>query len=145
MNGGRLIAVEGCIGVGKTTWAKAIAEARNAKLALEEFDKNPFLEAFYADRPGNALETELHFLLVHFHQLKNIQKQKSRETVADFALFKDTIFSQLNLKGGEENEIFKRLYHVLAKRLDRPDLVIYLRGSNDLILNRIQQRNRALE
>src|SRR5438445_3820261 len=64
--GGMLIAVEGCVGVGKTTVAKGLATLRGSKLLLEDFESNPFLRAFYKDPIGNAIETEFAFLLLHF-------------------------------------------------------------------------------
>ena len=141
----RQIAVEGCIGAGKTTWAKALADVRRSSLILEEFDKNPFLPEFYADPVGNVLETELQFLLIHYHQLKRIPAKDGTETITDFAYDKDAIFADLNLPEASEKDMFRRLYRFLAARLRAPDLVIYLRASDDLIFERIRQRNRSME
>src|SRR5690348_6351944 len=69
---GMLIAIEGCVGAGKTTVAKGLASRRGSKLLLEDFQSNPFLRAFYEDPIGNAIETEFAFLLLHFHQLKGV-------------------------------------------------------------------------
>jgi deoxyguanosine kinase len=141
---GRIIAVEGCIGVGKTTWAKALSKTRGAHLVLEEFEKNPFLSAFYENPVGNALETELSFLLIHYHQLKNMQNRCGIELVTDFTLFKDTIFAALNLNATDV-QIFNQLYDNLDRRLRPMDAVIYLCGSDDLVVQRIQERNRKIE
>jgi deoxyguanosine kinase len=141
---GRIIAVEGCIGVGKTTWAEALSKTRSAKLVLEEFEKNPFLSAFYGNPGGNALETELNFLLIHYHQLKNLQSQNETEIVTDFTLHKDTIFSDLNLNETDV-QIFHQLYDYLNRKLRPIDAVLYLRGSDELIVRRIQERSRSVE
>lgn len=143
----RHIAVEGCIGVGKTTWAQALANARQACLVLEAFDKNPFLPAFYADPVGNGLETELQFLLTHYHQLKHFPQRadEALETITDFTFFKDTIFADTNLSDPADKGMFDVLYNFLSAKLRAPDLVIYLQGSDNLILERIRQRSRSME
>lgn len=143
-NSGKFIAVEGCVGVGKTTWAKALAQERQSELLLEDFETNPFLPAFYADPRGNALETELHFVLLHYHKLKVIPGLH-QETFADFTFQKDRIFAELNLHVAEEQEIFDHLFYHFLDRLRRPDLVVYLRASNDLVLDRIRKRGRTIE
>jgi deoxyguanosine kinase len=140
----RIIAVEGCIGVGKTTWAEALSKTRRAHLILEEFEKNPFLSAFYENPTDNALETELNFLLIHYHQLKNIQNQNETEIVTDFTLFKDTIFAALNLNVTDA-QIFNQLYDHLDRRLRPIDVIVYLCGSDQLVMQRIQERNRTVE
>jgi deoxyadenosine/deoxycytidine kinase len=141
----RQIAVEGCIGVGKTTWAQLLAQLRGSKLVLEAFDKNPFLPAFYSDPVANVLETELGFILIHYHQLRHIAEQGAAETSTDFTFAKDGIFADLNFSDSSERAIFDHLYGFLAARLRAPDLVIYLRGSDQLIFERIRQRNRSME
>jgi len=143
----RHIAVEGCIGVGKTTWARALASARQGCLILEEFDKNPFLTAFYADPAGNVIETELQFLLTHYHQLKQFPKRanETAEMFTDFTFFKDAIFAESNLIDPADKGMFDTLYSFLSAKLRAPDLVIYLRGSDRLILDRIRQRGRSTE
>jgi deoxyguanosine kinase len=141
----RQIAVEGCIGAGKTTWAEALARVRHSSLVLEEYDKNPFLAEFYADPIGNVLETELHFLLIHYHQLKRISNQVVSETIADFSYDKDAIFADLNVSEPSERGMFGTLYRFLSSRLRAPDLVIYLRASDQLIFERIRRRNRSME
>ena len=142
---GHLIAVEGCIGVGKTTWAKALTKTRLSQLVLENFTANPFLQSFYENPHGNALETELHFLLIHYHQLKKIQKENATETITDFAFFKDNIFAELNISKPEEIKVFTHLYNYLSEQLRPVDLVIYIRGGDETILNRIENRKRAGE
>lgn len=138
------IAIDGCVGVGKTTLATKLAEFRKATLVLEEYEKNPFLSDFYRDPIKNALETEMGFLLVHYHQLKEIRKSTA-ETITDFTFQKDLIFGELNFHEKAEKEMFERLYEFLHVRLSSPDLVIYLKGSEELIISRIRNRGRDVE
>jgi deoxyadenosine/deoxycytidine kinase len=138
------IAIEGCIGVGKTTLATKLADFRKSALVLEEFDKNPFLGAFYRDPVGNVFETEMQFLLLHYHQLKGLLSS-AQESITDFTFTKDLIFGDLNFREASERKIFVQLYDFLLKRLPAPDLIIYLKGSEDLIIDRIRKRNRSIE
>jgi deoxyadenosine/deoxycytidine kinase len=138
------IAIEGCIGVGKTTLATKLASFRKAALVLEEFEKNPFLSAFYSDPVGNVLETEIQFLLVHYHQLKGLHNSEM-ESITDFTFAKDLIFGDLNFHVESEKKIFVQLYEFLLARLPAPHVVIYLKGSDDLIIDRIRRRNRSIE
>jgi deoxyadenosine/deoxycytidine kinase len=139
------IAVDGCIGVGKTTLATKLADARKAYLLSEHFEKNPFLEDFYSDPAAHVLETELQFLLLHYHQLKQIPRTSAGETISDFTFSKDLIFAGMNFRVATEKTMFVQLYEFLLERLQSPDLVIYLRGSDDLIVKRVRQRNRPIE
>lgn len=141
----RHIAIEGCIGVGKTTLAEKISQFRRALLLLEDFEKNPFLSEFYADRKSNGLENALQFLLLHCFQIKEMRKLDCAEIITDFTVFKDTIFAEINLLEHAEKEIFDGICRVLHAKLPSPDLVIYIRGSNSLILERVRQRKRIME
>jgi deoxyguanosine kinase len=141
----RHIAIEGCVGVGKTTLAEKLAKFRQARLLLEDFEKNPFLEEFYADPTGNVLENSLQFLLLHCHQIKQIRKIDCSEAITDFTFFKDSIFAEINLVDSSEKDIFKKVCRCLHAKYPAPDLVIYIRGSNSLIFDRIRQRNRPME
>jgi deoxyadenosine/deoxycytidine kinase len=141
----RHVAVEGCIGVGKTSLATKLAQLRGSRLALEQFEKNPFLEQFYVDPAQNVFETECQFLLLHYHQLKAIYRSPQGETITDFTFFKDIVFAKTNISDPAEEKIFLSLYEFLLARLSTPDLIIYLKGSDDLIIDRIQRRNRSME
>jgi deoxyguanosine kinase len=138
------IAVEGCVGVGKTTLATKIAEFRKTTLLLEEFEKNPFLSDFYKDPIKNVFETEMHFLLLHYHQLKEL-RNASKEIITDFTFEKDQIFAELNFREKSERKVFDGLYEFLKERLPQPDLILYLKGSEDLIIGRIRNRARKIE
>lgn len=138
------IAIEGCIGVGKTTLATKLAAFRKSALVLEEFEKNPFLEAFYRNPTANVFETEMQFLLLHYHQLKTLSGSV-QESITDFTFAKDLVFGDLNFRMESEKKIFVQLYEFLLSRLSAPDFVIYLKGSDDLIIDRIRKRNRSIE
>ena len=101
-----LIVIEGCVGAGKSTVAQGLAACRTSKLLLEDFERNPFLRAFYENPVENATETEFAFLLLHFHQLKNQAEAASgSEVVTDFHLGKDLLYADLNLKDNRLNEV----------------------------------------
>src|SRR5688500_82930 len=93
-----LIALEGCVGSGKTTVATGLAHRRGSELLLEDYEAHPFLRAFYADPVGAAIETEFTFLLLHYHQLRTrTQTVKEHEVVSDFHLGKDVLYADLNI------------------------------------------------
>jgi len=139
------IVVEGCIGSGKTTIAKLLAIERNSNLILEQFEDNPFLKQFYLNPSKYALETELAFVLIHYHQMfHELQQVKTGEYITDFHISKDFLFAEMNL-GHEDMIIFKNLYTVLTERLPVPDVVVCLQCSDELILRRIEERKRNIE
>ncbi len=141
-----LIAVEGCVGAGKTTVATGLASRRGSKLLLEDFQSNPFLRAFYEDPVGNAIETEFAFLLLHFHQLKSVATGPSAsDVVADFHLGKDLLYAELNLKDSRAKTVFRELYERLVEFIPSVAVMVYLSASTDLLLKRIRTRNRDFE
>jgi deoxyadenosine/deoxycytidine kinase len=141
-----LIVVEGCVGAGKSTVAKGLAGFRESALLLEDFESNPFLRAFYDDPVGNATETELAFLLLHFHQLKSqVETASNSEVVADFHLGKDLLYADLNLKDNRLNRLFTELYDVCMEKTPRPALMIFLSATTDLLVQRIEARKRDFE
>jgi deoxyguanosine kinase len=141
----RFIALEGPIGVGKTSLAERLSARLDATAVLEETD-NPFLADFYAGRPGAALQTQLFYLLNRHRQLQTLQQADlfAQTTVCDYLFDKDKIFAYLNL---DDNELFiyQRLYDLLAKDIPLPDLVIYLQAPTDVLLRRVRDRSRASE
>ena len=140
------IVIEGCVGAGKSTVAKGLASLRGSELALEDFEKNPFLEAFYDDPTANAVETEFAFLLVHFHQLKTQAKIASKaELIADFHLGKDLIYADLNLKDSRANALFHQMYALCSEQSPVPSLMIFLSANTDLLVKRIRERKRDFE
>jgi deoxyadenosine/deoxycytidine kinase len=141
-----LVAVEGPIGVGKTSLAKRLAESLKSDLLLEHAEENPFLERFYQDPKGAALPTQLHFLFQRSRQLETLRQGDLFRTalVADYLPHKDRLFAQLNLDADEFH-----LYEEVAARLDlsgmQPDLVIYLQAPTDVLQRRVAKRGRGME
>lgn len=141
-----LIAIEGCVGAGKSTVAKGLAAYRSSKLLLEDFERNPFLRAFYEDPVDNATETEFAFLLLHFHQLKSQVDLVSRsEIIADFHLGKDLLYADLNLKETRARRLFGELYELCLEKTPRPALIVFLSAPTDLLMERISARRRDFE
>ena len=139
------LAIEGAIGVGKTTLARLLHPRFNAGLLLEAFEENPFLADFYADRARYAFQTQMFFLLSRYRQQQVVPTVLARGSlIADYAFAKDSLFAHLNLEG-DEWAVYERLYDVLAERIPAPDLVVYLRASIDVLMARIATRDRAYE
>jgi len=139
------IAIEGPIGVGKSSLAERLATRLDATAVLEEAD-NPFLADFYAGRAGAALQAQLFYLLNRHRQLMTLQQANlfAQSTVCDYLFDRDKIFAYLNL---DDNELFiyQRLYDLLAKDVPAPDLVIYLQAPTDLLVRRLRERARDPE
>ncbi len=116
------ITVEGCIASGKTTVAKLLAAKRNSNLILEQFKDNPFLDKFYSNPSKYALETELAFVLIHYHQVfRELKQVKNGEYISDFHISKDLLFAKMNLNK-EDLALFRSLYSALTRRLPKPDV-----------------------
>ena len=135
------IAVEGPIGVGKTTLARRIADTFEYDLLLEEAELNPFLERFYQNRQQTALATQLFFL---FQRVQKITQLKQRDMfdqarVADFVLEKDPLFARVNLEP-DEFALYEKVFSKMRVDAPVPDLVIYLQASPDRLLERIDRR-----
>ena len=134
------IAIEGPIGVGKTSLARRLATRLDATTVLEERD-NPFLVDFYAGRPGSALQAQLFFLLNRHRQQLALRQGNlfAQAAVADYLFDRDKIFAYLNL---DDNELFiyQRLYDLLAKDVAAPDLVVYLQAPTDVLVRRLRDR-----
>ncbi len=145
-NGGMatIIAIEGCVGAGKTTLAEGLAAVRATHLLLEDFSAVPFLDEFHRDPVGCALETEFAFLLQHYHQLR-LAARATGELIADFTFAKDRLFAELNMTDEHERSIFFELFRLLEKRLPAVALTVFISASDELILDRIRQRARSFE
>jgi deoxyadenosine/deoxycytidine kinase len=134
------IAIEGPIGVGKSSLAQRLAERLDATAVLEDAD-NPFLADFYAGRAGAALQSQLFYLLNRHRQLVALQQGNlfAQSTICDYLFDKDKIFAYLNL---DDNELFiyQRLYDLLVKDVPVPDLVIYLQAPSDVLARRLRDR-----
>lgn len=141
----RSIAVEGPIGVGKTSFVQLLAERFDATVVLEEVD-NPFLQSFYEDRPGAAFQAQLFFMLSRFRQLQDLSHRDlfHQVTICDYIFPKDKIFAYLNLDDSELL-IYDKLYAVLEDQVPKPDLVIFLQAETRALVQRIKGRARAFE
>ena len=142
----RYIAVEGPIGVGKTSFTKRLAASVNYETVLEHTDANPFLERFYQNRRQAALPTQLFFLFERSRQIQSMRQGDMFEPVriADFLLEKDRLFAELNLDH-DEMALYDNVYNHLAIDAPTPDLVIYLQAPVSVLMARITQRNIAIE
>lgn len=141
------IAIEGVIGVGKTTLARLLQPAFDAALLLEVFEENPFLSDFYADRERYAFQTQIFFLLSRYYQQRRGVSEllaKSQNLIADYTFEKDALFARINLKG-DELETYYRVHDALAEKIIPPDLIVYLRASTDTLMQRIALRDRPYE
>jgi deoxyadenosine/deoxycytidine kinase len=142
----RYIAIEGVIGVGKTTLAAKLQETIGGKLFLEEFEENPFLEDFYRDPKHFAFQTQLFFLLSRYRQQEKIVQYDlfQERVISDYMFYKDRIFATLNLNE-KEFSLYHMLAKILEKRVTRPDLAIYLRSSTTRLMENIIRRGRNYE
>jgi len=140
------LAIEGVIGVGKSTLARRIAERMGARLVLEEVEENPFLEGFYRDRRRHAFSCQIFFLLSRFRQQRVLTQPDLFESriVCDYLFRKDRIFATLNLDEAELT-LYDQILPLLERDLPRPDRVVYLQASLETLLRRIEQRGRHFE
>ena len=140
------IAIEGVIGVGKTTLAKKLAASFNYQTLLEDAEKNPFLEKFYGNRKQAALATQLFFLFQRAQKIQDMRQADIFEPVrvADFLIEKDELFARINLES-DEFQLYQKVYQQLTIDAPKPDLVIYLQASTDVLLSRIDSRGIAYE
>ena len=140
-------AIEGVIGVGKTTLARMLQPVFDAELVLEVFEENPFLSNFYSDRSRYAFQTQIFFLLSRYHQQRrNISDRLGSVgmLISDYTFEKDALFARLNLKG-DELDMYYTVQEALAEKIIPPDLIVYLRASTDTLMRRIAMRDRPYE
>jgi deoxyguanosine kinase len=141
------IAIEGVIGVGKTTLARLLAPLFDADLQLEIFEENPFLSDFYSDRARYAFQTQIFFLLSRYHQQRRGVTtiiDSGRALLSDYTFAKDALFARINL-AGDELQMYQRVHEALAEKIPMPDLLVYLRASTDNLMQRITLRDRSYE
>ncbi|HVA76465.1 MAG TPA: deoxynucleoside kinase [Candidatus Binataceae bacterium] len=140
------IAVEGPIGVGKTSLAQMLAKELNARLLLEDADNNPFLPRFYAEPDKYAFPTQLYFLLTRYNQQRELLQRDlfAQATVADYLFAKDRIFANLNL-APDEIKLYEGVYKLVDAQMAKPDLVVYVRARVEVLGERLRKRNRDFE
>jgi deoxyguanosine kinase len=142
----RYIAIEGVIGAGKTTLATMLAERFDARLVLERFEENPFLEDFYKDQARYAFQTQIFFLLSRYRQQQDFRQLDLfyDHVVSDYIFDKDRIFASLTL-GEHEMALYESVLAALQGSVPKPDLVIYLQSSVDRLAGNIRRRGRSME
>jgi deoxyadenosine/deoxycytidine kinase len=142
----KYIAIEGVIGAGKTSLAKLLAAKLNAKLILEEFETNPFLEKFYDEPEKYAFQTQMFFLINRFKQQEELDQEDlfTEYLVSDYIFSKDKIFAYMNLSG-DELKLYESIYPLLEKNIRKPDLVVFLQSSVDRLMYNIKKRGRKFE
>ena len=140
------IAVEGSIGVGKTSLSKILSEKLKCKLVLEEFEENPFLAEFYKYPDRYAFQTQLFFLLSRYKQQIEFQQIDifTKSIVSDYMFMKDRIFASLNLND-KEMSLYNNVALILEKNMIHPDLIIFLQSDTDRLMSNIKSRGRNYE
>ena len=140
------IAIEGTIGVGKTSLSKILGERLEAKLVLEEFDENPFLVDFYNDSERFAFQTQLFFLLSRYRQQQQLQQTDlfTKTLISDYMFVKDRLFAALNLND-KEMSLYNAVARILEKNVTSPDMVIFLQSDTDRLMHNIKHRGREYE
>jgi deoxyguanosine kinase len=141
------IAIEGVIGVGKTTLARLLQNTLQAEVLLEVFEENPFLSDFYEDRARYAFQTQIFFLLSRYHQQNSNIPQAlaaGKNLISDYTFAKDALFARINIKG-DELDMYYRVHEALGEKIPKPDLLVYLQASTDTLMQRIALRDRPYE
>ena len=141
------VAIEGVIGVGKTTLARLLRPMLEAEILLEIFEENPFLSDFYGDRERYAFQTQIFFLLSRYHQQRRSVPEllgAGKSLISDYTFAKDALFARINLKG-DELAVYHKVHEALGEKIPRPDLVVYLRAETDVLMQRIALRDRPYE
>lgn len=140
------IAIEGPIGVGKTSVVERLAERLDATTVMEDWSQNPFLKPFYDGTAGAAFQTELFFLLSRYRQQQELVQRNlfAQATLSDYVFEKSKLFAYLNLEDSELL-IHEKLYGLLAESVPRPDLVVYLQAPTEVLMKRIRSRGRPEE
>ena len=141
------IAIEGVIGVGKTSLVRLLQIPFKSNVLLEIFEENPFLSKFYEDRARYAFQTQLFFLLSRYYQQRRNVPQLLKENkplFSDYTFDKDALFARITLDG-DELEMYNQLHAVLAEKIPHPNLIVYLKASTDTLMQRITLRDRPYE
>lgn len=141
------VAIEGVIGVGKTTLARLLGPAFKSEILLEIFEENPFLSDFYADRQRYAFQTQIFFLLSRYHQQRRTVPDllaAGKPLISDYTFAKDALFARINLQG-DELDMYYKVHEALGEKIPKPDLLVYLQADTDILMQRIALRDRPYE
>ena len=142
----RFIAVEGAIGAGKTSLVNLLEQQYGARVILEENDSNPFIAKFYEDQETYSFQTQIFFLLSRYNQYMELAQRDlfNSVVVIDYLFQRDKIFAQLNLED-HEYRLYEQIYNLISSKAPKPDLVIFLQASTEVLLERVSKRNREYE
>ena len=140
------IAIEGPIGVGKTSLAQLLSKELGARLVLEDFEDNPFLPDFYNDPERFGFQTQLFFLLQRYRQQQDLRQVDmfQKLLITDYMFVKDRLFASLNL-GDKEMQLYDTVASLLERNIIKPDIVIYLQADTDVLMKNIDKRGRNME
>ena len=140
------IAIEGPIGVGKTSLAELLSKELGARLVLEDFEDNPFLPDFYNDPERFGFQTQLFFLLQRYRQQQDLRQVDmfQKLLITDYMFVKDRLFASLNLDD-KEMHLYDTVASLLERNIIRPDIVIYLQADTDVLMKNIAKRGRNME
>ena len=140
------IAIEGPIGVGKTSLSKLLSKELGARLVLEDFEDNPFLPDFYNDPERFGFQTQLFFLLQRYRQQQDLRQVDmfQKLLITDYMFVKDRLFASLNL-GDKEMQLYDTVASLLERNIIKPDIVIYLQADTDVLMKNIEKRGRNME
>ena len=142
----RFIAIEGAIGAGKTSLVNFLGEQYDAHLILEDNDSNPFISQFYEDKEAYSFQTQVFFLLSRYNQYMQLAQRDlfNSVVVIDYLFQRDKIFARLNLED-HEFSLYEQIFNLIDAKAPKPDLVIYLQASTEVLQERVAKRGREYE
>ena len=142
----RFIAIEGCIGAGKTSLVNLLGKQSDAQVVRELDSENPFISKFYQDRDSFGFQTQVFFLLNRYKQYTGLSQRDlfSSVVLVDYLFHRDRLFASLNLKD-QELKLYDQIYSLLSNKVPKPDLVIFLQASTDILRSRVEKRGREYE
>jgi len=142
----RFIAIEGCIGAGKTSLVNILGKQFDAQVVRELDSENPFINKFYQDRDSFGFQTQVFFLLNRYKQYTGLSQRDlfSSVVLVDYLFHRDRLFASLNLKD-QELKLYDQIYSLLSNKVPKPDLVIFLQASTDILRSRVEKRGREYE
>lgn len=142
----RFIAVEGAIGAGKTSLVNLLEQQYGARVILEDNDSNPFIAKFYEDQETYSFQTQIFFLLSRYNQYMDLAQRDlfNSVVVIDYLFQRDKIFAQLNLED-HEYRLYEQIFNLIGPKAPKPDLVIFLQASTEVLLERVSKRGREYE